>query len=135
MSIVDITAAGTGYSVGDIIQITGDGAGAQAIVGQVGPSGEVLLVKITNRGSGYTTATMNFGFIGDGNATATVVVNRQALILSCGPARYTPSGRTVAVNGITWQTDGRNNGGLYNSTTPPALFILGQPGNALPKTV
>jgi hypothetical protein len=135
LSIVDITAAGTGYSVGDIIQITGDGTGAQAIVGQVGPGGEVLLVKITNRGSGYTTATMNFGFIGDGNATATVVVNRQALILSCGPARYTPSGRTVAVDGITWQTDGRNNGGLYNSTTPPALFILGQPGNALPKTV
>ncbi len=133
LSIVDITAAGTGYSVGDPILVTGDGSLGTAEVALVGPLGEVLQIRITNRGSGYTSATLDLTGFGDGNATATVVTNRQALILSSPSPRYTPSGKLVGVDGITWQTDNRNNGGLYNSTTAPALFLLEEPGSALPK--
>jgi hypothetical protein len=133
LSIVDITAAGTGYEAGDAITITGDGAGAAAEVATVGPLGQVLQIRIIQRGSGYSAAALDLSGIGNGDATATVVVNRQALILSFPSPRYSPSGRVVAVDGTTWQTDGRNNGGLFNSTTAPATFLLADAGNALPK--
>lgn len=54
---VTIDAAGTGYEVGDVVTAAGGGgSGFDAVVSQVGSSGEIAGVTINDGGSGYTSA-------------------------------------------------------------------------------
>lgn len=73
---VTIDAAGTGYAVGDAITATGGGgSGFAAEVSEVGGSGEITAVTITDPGSGYTSApTLSVTSSGTG-ATLTAVVD------------------------------------------------------------
>jgi len=52
-------AAGTGYSIGDILTLSTGGAGAQVIVNSVASNGAILSVSLINSGSttGYTVST------------------------------------------------------------------------------
>ena len=70
LSSVTITAAGTGYAIGDEVVITGDGAGARAVVSAVDASGEITEITVVSGGQGYTTITLDLTGSGDGLATA-----------------------------------------------------------------
>lgn len=82
VSSLTITAAGTGYLVGDEIVISGDGTGATAEVETVDGSGAITGIKVKTGGYGYTTATADLSGSGDGLATAVVVVDNQLKILN-----------------------------------------------------
>jgi hypothetical protein len=130
LSIVTITVPGTGYAVGDAITVPGNGT---AIVGAIGNDGAVTAVTITNVGSGYGAGpeTMTSA-AGDGTFEATVVTNREALVLAHPAPRWSVTGRVVEVDGIEWRIDTANPGGLLASTTTAATFILAEEGDALP---
>lgn len=130
LSIVTITVSGSGYAVGDTIDVAGNGV---AIVGAVGPSGEVTAVTILDHGSGYGAGpeTMT-STAGDGTFEATVVTNRQAMVLAHPAPRWSGSGRIVEVDGFGWQVDTANAGGFLASTAAPAVFVRAEEGDALP---
>jgi len=72
---VEFTDHGTGYSVDDIIGVSGgSGVNASAKVSYVGSLGEIKKVTITNFGSAYDTPpVLDFSGIGDGNAVGTAI--------------------------------------------------------------
>jgi hypothetical protein len=132
LSTVTITTPGTGYEIGDTIDITGAGNGT-AVVGAIGTDGVVTAVTITDFGTGYVgvSETMTSA-AGDGTFEATVVTDRQAVVLAHPAPTFTGAGRVVEANSITWQLNTSNAGGLLASTTGAASFILLQQGDALP---
>lgn len=67
-----INAAGTGYEVGDIIPVTGDGDGASIKVTTIGGSGVITGIELTG-GEGYV-AVPTADTTGVGNADATFVI-------------------------------------------------------------
>lgn len=71
-----ISAAGTGYEVGDAITGTGgDGTGFAGEVSSVGGSGEITGVTITTAGTGYTAApTLSVTTSGGSGATITATI-------------------------------------------------------------
>lgn len=76
---VAVTAAGSGYALGDVIALTGgDGSGASAKVSGV-TDGVAATATVTAGGSGYTSATVDATGSGDGNAVATASVNAGAV--------------------------------------------------------
>lgn len=77
---VTVTAAGTGYSVGDKIPVSGDGSGAQVTVTEVGGSGEIVAFEVTG-GSGYTTASVDTTGVGGADATFTATVDNASDVL------------------------------------------------------
>jgi hypothetical protein len=83
---VTITSAGTGYAVGDVIEITSDkGVGAIVAVETVGGTGDVLTVLIHTTGVGYTEGDIATSTAGDGTfagavAIGTVQADEKAII-------------------------------------------------------
>ena len=71
---IHVTNGGNGYAAGDAVVITGDGSGATAEVETVFGS-TIHTIKITDGGSGYTTATVDASATGNGDATGTATVN------------------------------------------------------------
>lgn len=132
LSTVTITTPGEGYAVGDAITITGAGTGT-AIVGAIGPNGSVAAVTITDPGTGYGAGpeTMTSA-AGDSTFEATVVTNREALVIAHTAPKWSGSGRVVEVDGVEWRIDTANPGGLLASTTAAATFMLAEQGDALP---
>ena len=53
---VTISAAGSAYLAGDVVNISGGGSNAQAKIMAIGASGAVTAVQVYNGGTGYTTA-------------------------------------------------------------------------------
>lgn len=76
-----VTGGGTGYTNGQSVAVTGDGAGANLTVVTNG-TGVVTAITINDGGSGYTSATLDLSGIGGGDATATATVGGEAT----GPA-------------------------------------------------
>jgi hypothetical protein len=141
LSIIDITAAGTGYAVGDVIDIhsvaTG-GTGVTAEVGAVDGNGGIVYVRITARGSGYTdvgavavTATEITSTNGAG-ATMSVYFDREALECALPNRILDVNGIVAAVDTLTWQVNGLTYSIADASNTDVnAVFLQAQPGNAL----
>jgi hypothetical protein len=141
LSIIDITAAGTGYAVGDVIDIhsvaTG-GTGVTAEVGAVDGNGGIVYVRITARGSGYTdvgavavTATEITSTHGAG-ATMSVYFDREALECALPNRILDVNGIVAAVDTLTWQVNGLTYSIANASNTDVnAVFLQAQPGNAL----
>lgn len=48
-----IKTAGTGYAVGDVLTILGDGEGATASVSTIGADGSITKIDLSNKGKGY----------------------------------------------------------------------------------
>ncbi len=78
---VSITLAGTGYAVGDVLPIDGDGVGGQVEVTQVDTGGEILAIRVSG-GDGYaSTATVNTTGVGGADATfGTTIDNKGATL-------------------------------------------------------
>lgn len=75
IATIAVGAAGTGYSVDDVLTLAQANGGVQATVrvATIGGSGEVLTVALLTAGTGYAAATYaTTGGTGDGNATITV---------------------------------------------------------------
>lgn len=72
----NITNPGTGYSIGDILTVTGgSGLNAALKVSHIYDDGGIKRVQVTNFGSQYNTApTISAASTGDGNATLTAIV-------------------------------------------------------------
>lgn len=70
---VAVTAGGSGYSSAPTITIDGDGDSAEATATISG--GEVVKIEMTNRGSGYTYASVNFS---SGEASARAILSSAA---------------------------------------------------------
>jgi hypothetical protein len=85
------------------VNISGDGSGAEAIAA-VGANGAITGIKITNPGSGYTTATVNITGAGSA-ATAEAVVNTTGSVTSItvasGGLGYTAPQVTISGGGGT----------------------------------
>ena len=77
MATVTVVAAGTGYAVGDIIQITqAGGSGVKLVVTTVGGGGSVTGVVVVEGGQGYAAAsalpTTHLSGSGDNALTITI---------------------------------------------------------------
>ena len=132
--IIDITTPGTGYSVGDIINLAGIGGalGATAEVGGVDVNGGITYVRITNRGTaGTLSATTVNVTSGDGNAVIDVFFNIEGLVLAWTGEIIDPSGVVVERNIQSWEVDSKLAGGLVSATTAAATFLSAEPGDAL----
>jgi hypothetical protein len=70
ISGIAVTSGGTGYASAPTVSIIGDGDSAQAIATVSG--GAVVKVEMTNRGSNYTYASINFS---SGNAVARAILS------------------------------------------------------------
>lgn len=139
LSIIDVVTPGTGYSVGDVIDIDGASAGspkgAIAVVGGVDVNGGIRYVTITNRGAGFTSPSPHFISVsgtGNGDAELNVYFDREGLVLAQTGDIIDPNGVIAEVNSVTWFTDRLLPGGLNAATTAQAIFIQAQSGNALP---
>lgn len=138
-SKIDVVDAGTGYSVGDVIDVSAlntalsPATSASLVVQGVDVNGGITHVGILNRGNGYTAGSLNFAVSGgDGLATITVYTDREGLALAIGGDIISPSGVVVERNNLNWAADRALPGGLLAATTPAAAFIQGEAGNALP---
>lgn len=71
----NITDGGTGYSIGDVLAVSGgSGVNAALKVSNVTSTGAIKSVQVTNFGSGYNTPpSISTASQGDGNATLTAV--------------------------------------------------------------
>lgn len=79
---VTMTAGGTGYVVGDVLPIDGDGVGGQVEVLTVDGSGVILTFRVTG-GDGYvSTATVNTTGVGGADATFTTDIDNKGAILA-----------------------------------------------------
>ncbi|HUO39086.1 MAG TPA: hypothetical protein VMU34_15190, partial [Mycobacterium sp.] len=81
---ISVNSGGSGYKVGDVVNITGgSGSGATASVGTVDPNGAILTVLVNNGGSGYSStpsAVAHSASGGTGASLAAVLSN-----VSAGP--------------------------------------------------
>jgi len=97
------------------VEITGDGAGAAATA-TVGANGAVTDITITNPGSGYTSATVNFSSANGSGATADAVVNTGGVVTSvnvdAGGAGYTAPSVTISGGGATTDATATAYGGV-----------------------
>lgn len=82
------TAGGTGYTVGDILTITGGDGTATARVLTLGVSNAVATVQLVNRGSGYSTGT---GQSTTGGTGASATLN----VTAVGTGSITKAGSTT----------------------------------------
>lgn len=76
-----IDTAGTGYSPGDAITVTGDGSGADIEVATVGGSGEITGLTVEDAGSGYTTITLDASGRGNGDAVLSAETGADNLLV------------------------------------------------------
>jgi hypothetical protein len=142
VSKLDITDAGTGYSKGDVISTgtldSGAGLGppttpASLVIEEVDSNGAILVVSILDRGTGYSSGSLNFVVNGgNGDATITVYTDREGLALAQGGPIISQFGIVVTRNNVSWAADRALPGGLLAATTSAAAFIQAEAGNALP---
>jgi hypothetical protein len=72
---VTVNAAGTGYTIGDILTISGGGDGnAEVEVLTVGGSGQVLTISLYDNGTGYTAGLTNLATTGGTGSACTLNV-------------------------------------------------------------
>ena len=142
LGIVDITAPGTGYEVGDVIDIDTPataGTGVDAEVGAVDGDGGIVYVRIIARGAGYTDGPAGVS-VTDANITSTSGAGAAMTAyfdtegLECAlPNRILDVNGIVAeVDTLTWQV----NGAAYSissasNTNVNAVFLQAGPGSAL----
>jgi len=69
-----IDDAGSGYSVGDILPIDGDGKNGSLKVKEVDGGGAIIKLSLLNAGSGYTAASVDTLTKGNADATITTVI-------------------------------------------------------------
>jgi hypothetical protein len=97
---VNITNPGSGYQVGDVVQLAFSDGGADTgpeLVANLNAGG-VGGVNITNPGSGYTTASIAFSGGGGGGAAGTVLINTGVVSV---PVTNSGSGYTFATVGFS----------------------------------
>lgn len=101
------TAAGTGYTVGDVLTITTGGFSATCQVKTIGGSGEVLSVGLLHGGGGYTTGAgkATTGGTGDGNCTVNITTVNSANQGAFFPIADTTAG-TLILNANANPPDG-----------------------------
>jgi hypothetical protein len=75
LSSIDINAAGSGYTAGDVVTINDGATGttATATVGTVAPAGQVLTISVEDGGSGYAYGDV-LTIAGGGGSGATAIV-------------------------------------------------------------
>lgn len=81
--VSSLTGAGTGYAVGEVFPVTGEGTGAYVRVLTVGGSGEILTIEYS-MGVGYeTTATVDdSSSVGGSSATFSTVISNDQKVLA-----------------------------------------------------
>lgn len=135
---IDITAPGTGYVVGDTVDLSGltGAVGATAEVGGVDVNGGITYVTITNRGVAGVSDSSAIGVAtGNGDASLDVYYNTEGLVLMLTGDIINPDGVVVEFNAASWEIDRANPGGLAASTTTAALFLNAEAGNVLPISI
>ena len=95
------TAAGSGYTQGDVLTITTGGFGATCYVKTVGASGEVTSVGLMHGGGGYTTGAgkATTGGTGDGNCTVNITTVNTSNQGAFFPIASTAAGALTLGNG------------------------------------
>ena len=124
-------AAGTGYSVGQILTIAGGGGGGVRILA-VNDTGGVTQVSLEYTGSGYTTGTKSTTVTPSGGTGCTIDVqslSTMGLIITTSPHKF-KIGDTVTISGLT--PSGYNgtktiiaNNTVVSSDTARIVFDLG----------
>jgi hypothetical protein len=119
---IQITNPGTGYQVGDILQVqfTGGGSDSSAILTAITANGTVTAVNITSNGIGYTTATASFAGGGGTGAAGTPVIGSAVttLTLTNQGTGYTGANVSFTGGGGTGASaDATVNGGQVVSLT------------------
>ena len=143
LSIIDITAAGTGYEVGDVIDIHSvatAGSDVTAEVGAVNAAGGIVYVRITDRGTGYTdvgavaVTDTEIASTNGAGATMNAYFDRAALECALPDRILDVAGIIASKSGLTWQVDSVT----YGLADPDAgnlnaisVFLRNGPGNAL----
>jgi hypothetical protein len=140
VGIVIIDNEGSGYSVGDVIPLTGltvalgpPTTPAVLTVGGVDEDGAITYVYVNDRGTGYTPGgvSINLTGIGDGNASLTLDTLNEGVVLAQG-GDIIGTGGVISENfGVSWELDRARPNGLTDATTAAAIFIQAEPGNAL----
>ena len=156
-SVVELNIAnpGTGYQVGDFVQLafSGGGSDTSAILTANLSNGGVTAVNMTDNGSGYSTATVVFGAPSGGvTATGTAILgvanpehvasvaiaNPGSGYVTAPSVTFTPvsggsgaAAHTVIQNGVVVQIVMDNDGGGY--LLPPTVTI-GAPGGGVTAT-
>lgn len=111
------TAAGTGYSVGDILTITTGGTGATVKVLTLSGS-TVATVALVSTGSGYTTGT---GKATTGGTGTGATIN----ITAVGTGQITISGTTPVLNKGFYTITSANQGLIINGNTYSYSAVIG----------
>jgi len=139
VSVITVDAAGTGYSVGDNIDLSVMNAalgssGAVMEVGGIDVNGGITYVYVSNRGSGYGFAGSSFPITGqgDGNATISVTTGLEGVVLAQGGDIVSVDGIVAENFGVLWTLDRALPGGLHAATTTAATFMQAEQGNVLP---
>ena len=134
---INLTHAGTGYTLPPVVTITGDGTGAAAVATISG--GAVTGVRLINQGTGYTAApTVTFtnavGDITGSGATATSVLSTPMLLNTATYPNGTlsvPTDPTKPTEGSVWPTDGRAGGVPYWEHAGPPIYQVGNEAGML----
>lgn len=125
VATVSIVAAGLGYAVGDIIQITQTGGSrVKLVVSTIGGSGTVTGVVVVEGGMGYATATglPTTHLSGSGNDALTIT------IASLATTTYALSATATQNSGDAW----KELIGLNAMSTPTQVTQIGQPFTVTP---
>ena len=100
-------AAGSGYSVGDILTLSTGGSNGQVTVESIGATGNVLSVSLRRLGSGYSVATSSTtGGTGTGCTIAVTAVGTTGRIATTTNHPFA-AGESITVKGMTesaWNT-------------------------------
>lgn len=76
-----LTAGGTGYAVGDVLPITGDGVGGQVEVLTVDGSGVILTIRTIGGADYVATATVDTTGVGGADATFTTAIDNKGAVI------------------------------------------------------
>ena len=136
VAYISVTLPGTGYVVGDPIDLSSltGAVGATARVGGVDVNGGIRYVEIISRGTAGVLSSLNIIITGAGNGDAAIDVfhNSEGLVLAQTCDIIDPNGVVAEVTGLTWFTDRLLPGGLVAATTNAAGFLQAEQGNVLP---
>lgn len=115
---IDIVNAGINYSDTTTVAITGDGIGATAKALVV--NGKIKTVTVTNKGSGYTRATVTF--VSASGTEAVVVPRLEARYGTLRSFYYKDNGEKVVVNSDAGSVNYDTGEVVINSISPSAVL-------------